>query len=62
MTLIHLQDVSKGMVPACGSMRPATGVTLEQFNHQMSGEPRAVNCAACKRTEVYKAAMEKFGK
>lgn len=62
-TLIHLQDAkSQHMQSVCGSMRLATGVTLEQFNQQITGEPRAVNCPSCKKTEAYKQSMARFNR
>ncbi len=58
MTLIHLQVNTQF---ACGSIF-VPGTTLQQFNHQMTGEPRAVNCEMCKKTNVFKVAMEKIPK
>ena len=46
---------------ACGTFTPQSGVTLQQFNHQVSNEPRAVNCPMCKKSPVYKMAMSKLG-
>lgn len=36
------------------------GATLTTPRHQMSGDPRAVTCEACKRTTPYAEAMKKY--
>lgn len=64
-TLIHLHVPPPPNAPpgqtnwstACGTATPAQGTTLTQFNHQMTGDPRAVNCPACKNSPKFKEAM-----
>lgn len=61
-TIIHLHIVGgSGVMPtACGTFTSSTGVPLSMFNHQITGEPRAVNCHNCKMTQAFKDAMAKL--
>lgn len=57
-TSVHLSTTDDK--PACGTNQPRTVVTT--YIVQLTGDPRAVTCEACRRTKVFEDMRKKFPK
>lgn len=58
-TVIHLHVIiGNRWCLACMPNEAELGATHQHANFQMSGDPRAVNCIACKNTTSYKTTMD----
>lgn len=62
-TPVHLHVlIGDRMCVACAPNEVKVGPSMPSTNRQMSGDPRAVTCVACRRTEVFKTALDKLPK
>lgn len=63
-TLIHLTyDGTSTNVVACigeGTQYRVNGAVLSHPGYQLTGDPRAVTCPACRKTKVFQDIQSKF--